>query len=62
MVVVQGWSVFGGFLIQIGIKISSAGLSLTVVDWWPLFRGYVVVDIWSKLTGGCYYQKAVINR
>jgi hypothetical protein len=29
----------GGFSVKIGIKISLAGLSLTVVDRWPLTQG-----------------------
>ena len=35
----QSWPVFTGFSIEIGIKSSLAGVRLTVVDRWPLFRG-----------------------
>ncbi len=38
-VVRQRWSDFGGFSIKIFIKVSLAGLSLAIVDSWPLFRG-----------------------
>jgi hypothetical protein len=37
--VVQRCPVFEGFTIEIGIKISLAGLFLAVVDRWQLFRG-----------------------
>jgi hypothetical protein len=36
---VKRWSIFGGFSIKIGNKMSLAGLSMAVVDRWPLFRG-----------------------
>jgi hypothetical protein len=37
--VVHRWLFCRGFSIKIGTKISLAGLSLAIVDRWPLFRG-----------------------